>query len=109
MGGGVRASTASTPFFRSASKYGCSFAQTALVRCDAPVRKSSLPVYGVTFRTMKSRTSIEVCQGPGRNPLQLSALSCSILSAAPDFMVDLLSACVLGHLILRSATALRVI
>ena len=43
--------------------------------------------------------------GTRRKPLQLSALSCSILSAAPDFMVDLLSACVLGHLILRSASA----
>jgi hypothetical protein len=40
---GSRCIDASTPFFLSSEKYGCSFAQTAFVRCDGPARKSSLP------------------------------------------------------------------
>src|SRR5258706_8471814 len=87
---GVCASTASTPFFLSSAKYGCSFAQTAFVRCDGSARKSSFPVYGVTLRTMKSRTLIEVSQSPGRKSFQQSPVSASFLRAALAFMVRLL-------------------
>jgi hypothetical protein len=45
-----------------------------------------LPVYGVTLRTMKSRTLMEVCQSPGRKPLQQSPASASFLRAALVFM-----------------------
>src|SRR5258708_14970739 len=86
---GVCASTASAPFFLSSAKYGCSFAQTAFVRCDGSARKSSFPVYGVTLRTMKSRTLIEVSQSPGRKSFQQSPVSASFRKAALAFMVRL--------------------
>src|SRR4051794_7858467 len=65
---GFLASTSSTPFLRSSAKYGCSFSQTALVLGDGPARKLWSPSYGVTLRTMKSRTSIASCHRPAANP-----------------------------------------
>lgn len=61
---GVVASTSSTPLCRSCSKSGCNFSQTAVVRRDGPTRNDSSPSYGVTFRIMKSRTSIAEAHRP---------------------------------------------
>jgi hypothetical protein len=44
----------------------------AYVRLVVPARNVSSPAYGVTLRTMKSRTSMEVHQSPRRKPRQLS-------------------------------------
>jgi hypothetical protein len=82
----------STPFFPSWAKYGRNFVQTVLVRCDASARKASSPVYGVTFRTMKSRTLMEMSQSSSRKPFQQSLASASFLRVALAFMVHLLAA-----------------